>query len=275
MFPQKKKEHLVIDLVDVKTLYGKQNLASSSLFAGGFINFGYWKNLDINGVISKKTRILSSKNLYMETFEKLDISKEDAVLEVGCGLGNGCVLADKIHHPKYIIGLDISREQIQRAITKHEKYLSGREDRIKFIVSSAENIPIKSQSITKIFSVEALQHFSSQDVFLNSADSVLAKNGKFVIATFFFKTSPSKKFMNLFPNFTNGIDKIIKIKDFISRLKYYNFKNIKIYQLGENVWEGFGRWVFQSNYKDTWDKHWIWAYRNGFLDYFIIEAEKC
>ena len=49
---------------NIETMYGSADLSTCSLFAGGYINFGYWKNINLLKKISESERILSEKNLY-------------------------------------------------------------------------------------------------------------------------------------------------------------------------------------------------------------------
>ena len=130
----------VTEMISVTDLYGKQNLGKTALFAGGFINFGYWENLNITPKISTKTRALSSKKLYLKILSLLSIQRNDTVLEIGCGLGNGCILIKKKYEPKYVIGVDSSHSQIRRAHQAHMAFLQGHKDSIKFLVSEAEKI---------------------------------------------------------------------------------------------------------------------------------------
>lgn len=265
---------LTENLSNVETLYGMQDLASSTLFAGGFINFGYWKGINLKRQISKKARIASSQNLYKKISELLSINKDDAVIEIGCGLGNGTFFFHKKYKPKFIIGIDSSSDQIQRAVENHCQYLAAHKDSIRFVVCSAENILLKPGSISKAFSVEAMQHFSNVDDFLETVFSALQSKGKLAIATFFFKKNPPKGFINLFPNFEKGIDKIIKLNEFNSKLLRHGFCEVKYQSIGKDVWFGFDKWISQTEYKDTWDKNWLWAYKEGIIDYYIFEARK-
>jgi ubiquinone/menaquinone biosynthesis C-methylase UbiE len=261
-------------LTSVKDLYGEQDLSGSTLFAGGFINFGYWKNIGLNKKIDRRTRILSSKQLYKKVFSHLGPNENDSIIEIGCGIGNGCVLLHKEFEPTYIIGIDASPHQIERACKRHKTYIEGYGDSIRFINSSAESFSIASESITKAFSIEALQHFTDINDFLKSVYRVLKQKGKVVISTFFFRKNPSPEFLELFPNFKKGIDQIVLIDKFLSELQSTGFENIKCQSIGNNVWHGFNKWISQTEYKDTWDKNWIKGYHDEVLDYFVIEANK-
>lgn len=273
-----KKRHTrlntVVDLTSVKDLYGKQNLAATTLFRGGYINFGYWNGLQIDRPISHKTRICSSKKLYEKVFDFLKVNRSDAVLEIGCGLGNGCLTLHKEYKPKFVLGMDSSPEQIHRATKRHKNYLKAHKDSVRFFVANAESIQSHPESVSKVFSVEALQHFESYDKFVSSTFRVLKQGGKLVVTTFFFCTTPSNKLLSLFPNFSLGVDKVIKLQDFLKSLKRHGFTNIKAKSIGMHVWPGFDKWISQTEYKDTWDKNWIIGYRSGVIDYYIITAEK-
>ena len=45
-------------------MYGPQDLSSLPLFAGGFINFGYWRGIPLDGELSVEQRISSQQQLY-------------------------------------------------------------------------------------------------------------------------------------------------------------------------------------------------------------------
>lgn len=273
-FKHANSEDLVTDLTTVENLYGDQNLAATSLFAGGFINFGYWKYLKINPQISLTTRALSSKRLYDKIFEYLSINITDSLLEVGCGLGNGCILAHQKHKPKYVIGIDASFPQIQRATERHKNYLKKTRDSLIFMVDSAENFKLPPNSISKVFSVEALQHFQSTRDFLNTVFKTLKSEGQLVVTTFFLKSAPPPNFLDLFPNFANGVDKLIKLNEFKKELIENGFIDIQSESIGSHVWQGFDKWISQTEYRDTWDKNWLEAYKAGILDYYIFTAKK-
>lgn len=272
-----KKPHiqqLVVDLTTVEDLYGEQNLAETSLFSGGFINFGYWKHLKTHPIISARTRALSSQRLYEKIFDILSINTTDSILEIGCGLGNGCVLLHQKYNPVYVIGIDASSAQIQRAIQRHEKYLKKTRDSLIFSRTTAEDFRISPNSISKAFSVEALQHFDSIEKFLKTIFKALKPGGRLVVTTFFLKSKPPQDFFDLFPNFASGVDKLINVNDFSQKLLNHGFINLKSESIGPFVWPGFDKWISQTEYKDTWDKNWLQAYKRGILDYYVFEMEK-
>ena len=53
--------------------YGQDHWGALPIFAGNFINFGYWEGINIHKTISLKERIQSSLTLYLKLAEKLQI----------------------------------------------------------------------------------------------------------------------------------------------------------------------------------------------------------
>ena len=265
---------LITSANDVKTLYGDLNLTNSELFAGGYTNFGYWQQANHLGYISLQERALSSENLYRQVFNALKINKQDTILEVGCGLSNGIVLANELFQPTFSIGIDFSESQLARARKMHKNYFESHQDSVHLLQMPAEELSFSRESVSKIFSVEALQHFRCYQTFLESAYRILKPGGKLVVSTFFFLKQPLADFYNCFPTFADGVDKPVLIDECAENLKCLGFKRAKIKPIGRFVWEGFDRWVAQTQYKDTWDRNWLQAYKEKVLDYFIIEAKK-
>jgi len=257
---------------NIETMYGSADLSTCSLFAGGYINFGYWKNINLLKKISESERILSEKNLYKLVFNKLEISKDDVILEVGCGLGLGSILLAQNHSVNQIVGIDLSKAQIDRAKEKHKTMLNKNKT-LTFVQDIAEKIPYQNKSFSKIFTVEAAQHFTNIATFISEAKRLLIPGGKLVITTFFATTNSSiYKLLDMIPTISQGVDHARPIHSIINELKRNDFKNIQCNSIGEDVWAGFNQWILQSSRNHTWDNNWIKAYRENLIDYYTIVA---
>src|SRR3989344_810162 len=164
--------------------YGQDHWGALPIFAGNFINFGYWEGINIHKTISLKERIQSSLTLYLKLAEKLQIEPKETIAEAGCGTGIGTLKLAKHYSPQCIIGLDITPSQIQKArylLTQ----LSSLDSKIRFYCRSVMHTGLPTGSISKIISVEALQHFSSVGLFVREAKRILKKGGRLGITTFF------------------------------------------------------------------------------------------
>lgn len=269
------KESICMKTMTMEKMYDDYDLSKWSLFSGGFINFGYWEKIKKDQPISESQRTESEKNLYRHVAKKIGISKEDKVLEVACGLGLGSSLILSEFSPTEIKAIDISNTQIERAKTLNQKIIK-KSKKLDFQIGKAEKIPFQDQSFEKVFSIEAVQHFSSVESFIKESYRILKPKGKIAVATFFATDKDAQKKASLLIKTVNdGIDHLIPISDVRKMLEDAGFKNIKIESIGKNVWQGFDKWVSQqSEFKDTWNRNWYTAYQDNLVDYYEITAEK-
>lgn len=259
----------------VAQMYDQDDLSACSLFAGNFINFGFWEEPISAGKVTVSQRIESEKNLYRIVIKNLGVDKEDRLLDVGCGLGTGTALAIEEFNPKEIHGIDFSQAQISRAQKTNIGIMQKYPGRIFFQQGAAENIPYAANSFEKICSVEAVQHFENADIFAKEANRVLTPGGKLAIVCFFGTSEKSSPFLStMLQTVRDGIDKITPIYQFEETLKKNGLKNIKIESIGKNVWHGFDQWTAQGDLSDSWTRNWYKGYQKGLIDYYLITAEK-
>ncbi|NGX36716.1 MAG: 27-O-demethylrifamycin SV methyltransferase, partial [Candidatus Anoxychlamydiales bacterium] len=248
----------------VEKMYDKDDLSSCCLFKGNYINFGYWKDELDETPISLEQRIESQKNLYHLVLNNLNISHNDNVLEVGCGLGVGTVLVSNDYKPKKIMAIDISKAQINRA--KKINYKNIDNDKILFEVGNAENLSFQNSSFDIIFSIEAAQHFHSIDKFIDESYRVLNPSGKIAVASFFGTSKKSvSKLSNRIQTIKTGIDHVRPIDEIQRKFKKAGFVNIKISNIGKNVWSGFDRWAAQGELKNSWTRNWYYGYKHNLV----------
>lgn len=259
----------------IKQMYDEYEIGAWSLFAGGFINFGYWdKSLKNKPRLSERDRVESEKNLYRAVLNKLNISHQDSILEVASGLGYGSSLTLKEYSPKRVDGIDFAQAQVDRSNKLHQSIIRS-SDRISFRLGTAEHIPFELEEFDKVFSIEALQHFSSYDAFFEESLRVLKPNGQIAFATF-FATDRSKveEAKTMIKTTENDIDKLIPIDEIHSSLKKAGFQKIKIESIGDHVWPLFDKWIAQTEFKDTWNRNWYRSYQQRLVDYYIVTADK-
>lgn len=250
-------------------LYSGNDL--SLLFKGDFINFGYWEN--ISEVISENDLVTANKNLYHQVFQRLNLNNEDKVLEVGSGHGGGCVFLSSSYSIKSIIGVDYL--PLHTDYSK-KKYSSLTElGKLKFIEGAAESIPLPDETIDKIYTIEAFQHFNPQKA-IPEFSRVLSPNGKLVISTFF---SENKNYfaelLTLIPKpallSDNGGIEFAALPEVLNLLDKHSFQAIQVENISQYVWAGYDKWVKQNN-PSIWDTNWQVAYDRGLMNYYIITA---
>lgn len=118
-----------------------------------------------------------------------DFIEGKVVLDIASGEGYGSnILAQKALK---VIGVDIDIDSVKDA---NEKYIKNN---LKYIVGSADNIPIESNSIDVVVSFETIEHHDKHDEMLLEIKRVLKKDGLLIMS------SPDKKNYSDIPNFKN------------------------------------------------------------------------
>ena len=256
-------------------MYGEDDLSSSPLFSGNFINFGYWKDFTPGRYISIDERTESQADLYRMVLDRLNIAPADVVLEVGCGIGVGTALALREYNPRTIHGLDLSQDQINRAMRVNGELVAEQRERFFFCRGSALALPYADEKFDKCYSLEAAQHFEDLARFAAEAYRVLQPSGGLAVATFFL---PLKAVMEnlrrLIKTVESGIDVVVPIDSFRGHLLEVGFDNVRVETVGEGVWRGFDAWMEQTEYMNTWCRNWLKAYNQGLVDYYVVTAQK-
>ncbi len=257
---------------NIVELYSGEDLPV--LFKGGFINFGYWNDSIIQeNEITYDQVTNANKALYQKIADLISIGKTDHVLEVGSGFGAGCALISKLYTPHSITGIDYFVSHVEHATQLHQELVSQK--KISFLHGKAENLPIPDQSIDKLVTLEAFQHFDPVKA-IREFGRVLVDNGVLGISTFFaLKKEFFNEILQLLPRpailSDESDEKNAALPEVIEALKESDFHDIEVVSIGDHVWYGYDKWVKQ-NEPGIWDTNWLPAYQKGLLDYFIIRA---
>lgn len=255
-------------------MYGENDLSSLAIFSGNYINFGYWQDFT-PGLVSVDQRTESQAELYRIVLRSLAIKPTDVTLEVGCGIAVGTALALREFDPRVAYGLDISPDQISRAIRVNAELLAQLPERLILQQGSALDLPYEAESFDKCYSVEAAQHFEDLATFASEAHRVLRPGGRLAVATFFTPgTVADDQLRRLIDTIDSGIDVVLTIDSFRDDLLHAGFADVRVELLGEHIWRGFDAWIAQTEFKDAWSRNWLTAYNRGLIDYYLVTAVK-
>ena len=98
---------------------------------------------------------------WQESRKLIKFSKNDVVLDVGCG--TGFLTAEVAKLVKEVVGIDISEKLIERAVkTKN----------VKYIVADAEKLPFGDKTFDKVVSFTMLQDVEDKDAVLKEMKRV-------------------------------------------------------------------------------------------------------
>lgn len=257
----------------VAEMYADDFLGENPIFPV-FLNYGDWEGLySPDKEIDFDTRVQSSANLYRRLLNKMEVNRNHTVLEVASGTGQGGKLILNEYQPHLYYGIDFSAHQAQRS--KHALDAAEFNKQHGIAQATAENIPLQNDSVDRIVSVEAIQHFESPESFLSEAYRTLKPGGKLGFCSFFMNGEGELDILaKMFPTLPLGIDKFIPITTIQQWLVNAGFKNVHIEPRGKYVWEPLVSWCHQVQPDQDWSDHWTIAYKMGMIDYYHVFADK-
>jgi ubiquinone/menaquinone biosynthesis C-methylase UbiE len=265
----------IIPYTTLESFYADENHILNEFFpSNSYINFGYYSHkIDVTHKVTIEERVASQAALYDYLFHVLNPQASDVILEVGCGRGDGCARLVNTYTISSIVGVDLFPEQISRALLKHSTLLK-KKDNISFQVGAAEKLPFSKNSFSKIYSVEAAQHFQSLDEFASECWRILQPSGNIVLTTFFaLNNSALQNLKKLMPHNIGTVDKVKPIEEVINIFKKAGFKSTQIEKIGCSVFPFFDLWLSQQKTQD-WARLWAKAWREGLLEYYVLNFEK-
>jgi cyclopropane fatty-acyl-phospholipid synthase-like methyltransferase len=255
------------DLTELRRMYSTGALAALPAFAGGFINFGYWADIPLDGELTVEHRIASQQALYDLVVDALGIGPGDRVLEVGSGHGLGArrVLS---RGPALVRGVDLLPEQVARAAEAND------DPRAAFVQGASDDLPFPDASFDALLSVEAAQHFEDVPGFARESARVLAPGGRLAVTTFFTRTDSVRELAGLLETFASGLDRDHRVDDVVRDLRGAGFADVTARSIGEHVWRGLDRWLELGPRPDHWDRNWLRAAERGLVDYYLVTARQ-
>lgn len=257
---------------DIGQMYGAHDLSKLPIFQGKYINFGLWSNPN-NIELDIRQRIKASELLYREIGEAALLDKESTIVDVGCGIGFGTQYIMNQYHPKMLVGLDFTPQQISRARIYHKNMLDHfSREKFKFILGNATNMPFPDSSFSHIISVEAAQHFPSIEKFVQESCRILEPKGKLVFTTFFVTSLEGREALEtLLPNYRIQCSNMLA--EDVTSILQNNLQRVQVKSIGEQVWPGLENWLKKIGYEKQWTMLWPALYRANYIDYFVFQAE--
>lgn len=261
----------------VQEAYGPADLGSMPMFAGGFINFGYWQGIDLGRALTEDDRIGSQLAMYRQALGALAPTEGLRALEVGCGLGAGAAMALEEYGFARVTGMDIHPQQLERARQANSGLLGRSPGRLHFAQGAAEDMPFDDGEFDRVLSVEAAQHFRDLGAFARETARVLRPGGRVAIAGFFVPDAdPARagRLAELLDSFASGLDVAHPVPLLTGSLERAGLSGVRVTSIGASVWPGWDRWLADAWKPGTWPRNFLRAYREGSLDYFTVTAER-
>lgn len=183
------------------------------------LHYGLWEK-DTNNFQDA----LTNTNRYLA--KKAHITKDDTVLDAGCGIGGSSIwLAKNIECN--VVGITISDKQVVQAKELAKKH--SVQSKVSFFNEDFIKTKFCHESFDVVWAIESVCHAAQKSDFLKEAYRILKKNGRLILADGFMKRDPiSKDETKILDDFCMGfqLPNMIKFSDFEKKLKAVGFKNI-------------------------------------------------
>jgi len=121
---------------------------------------------------------IEHKKLHQAVVDRLVLSQEDKVLEIGFGPGTAVKLAAR--HAAFVAGVDPSMEMVLQA--KRRNGPAIRSGRVQLQRASASALPFANETFDIVFEVNSFNHWDSKESGLTDVLRVLRAGGRFLMA---------------------------------------------------------------------------------------------
>jgi ubiquinone/menaquinone biosynthesis C-methylase UbiE len=120
---------------------------------------------------------IEHKKLHQSVVDRLVLSREDDVLEIGFGPGTAVKLAAR--HAAFVAGVDLSMEMVLQA--KRRNVSAIRSGRVQLQRASASALPFANETFKVVFEVNSFNHWDSKESGLKEVLRVLRSGGRFLM----------------------------------------------------------------------------------------------
>jgi len=151
-----------------------------------------------------------------------DLAPGKTVVDIACGEGYGSSLLSDV--AAKVIGVDIDAQSVRHARARYQA------SNVEFLVGSAAEIPIESNSVDLVVSFETIEHHDEHDKMMQEVKRILKPGGRLLIS------SPDKQNYSIGPKYVNPYHvKELFVEEFRVLLNQH-FKNHSM--LGQRVLYG-------------------------------------
>ncbi|MBU3130631.1 class I SAM-dependent methyltransferase [Clostridium tagluense] len=165
-------------------------------------------------------------------FEKINIKKNDVILDIGCGGGRTVNRMASIATEGKTFGIDYSTDCVEWSKDYNEKFI--KESKVEILHASVEKIPFENDKFDIISAVETIYFWPNLVGNFKDVKRVLKPSGKFIIICEMYSSENFKARNDEFVAISDM--KIHTPKELKELLEKAGYNNIKIDLMEEKNW---------------------------------------
>ena len=154
------------------------------------------------------------------------LKEGETVLDLGSGGGIDVFLAAKKVGPKgKVIGVDMTKEMINKATTTAEKY--GYEN-VEFRMGEIENLPVESNSLDAVISNCVINLSPDKEKVFQEAYRILKPGGRIMISDLVTEGELPEEVKKSFDAWSSCVAGALEKSQYLDTIRRVGFKNVKI-----------------------------------------------
>lgn len=154
------------------------------------------------------------------------LKEGEIVLDLGCGAGFDCFLAaSKVGNKGKVVGVDMTREMIQRA---NENARFGGYENVEFIVAEIENLPVRDNYVDVVISNCVINLSTDKKKVFSEAFRVLKEGGRILISDIVLRKSLPDLIKNSVEAYVSCISGAMRKEEYLEIIEQTGFQKLTI-----------------------------------------------
>jgi len=199
---------------------------------------------------------------YKELVRDVKFSKNDIILDIGCGNGLETLLIGK--RCKKIYGIDIFKENL--VIARYRAHLLKKKINSEFKFTTLEKAGFNEEFFNKIFSICVLEHISNYVEILKVSYKILKKGGKMIFSVDSLQNITDKGFINYHKKKFN-IKQYFTKENLKKELAEIGFRKIIIYPIYKSEYTKNRFMKIMTNIR-------LFNYIMSIFEYFVLKKKE-
>lgn len=216
---------------DIVELYDSLSDLMRLTTGGDMLNFGYWDD-------KTNTPLDAQKKMCTIFGKKALLESNQHIVDVGSGIGSPAIHWSLEYSPVKLSCININFTQLLSSINNvHKSIPANNPKNFNFVNATATTLPFENESVDRVLSLEAAQHFKPLKNFISESFRILRKNGMLALAIPVMTESHTAPITKLGTLSLTWSSEHYSGEFVESTIKQEGFSHIDLQKIGSNVYE--------------------------------------